>query len=93
MMISEFWRLVWKVDGLSGLEAKHDKQIEALRADVKDLTARVNRLEAREDLVVAEARGAASAAAGVTASAYISDVVRRVTLLEAQGSQSRLSPT
>ena len=57
------------------------------------IKARVARLDAREDIVVSEARGAAGMAAGVAASDYMSDIVRRVTLLEIHTGPSRLAPT
>ena len=93
MTLPELWRVVRKIDSLTGLEAKHDRELDMLRAEMADMRARVTRLEAREDIVVAEAKGAAGVAAGAATSAYLSDLVRRVTLLEAHAGQTRLAPS
>ena len=90
MTIPELWGVIRKIDGLAGLEEKHEKALAALRAEVDDLKARVTRLEAREDIVIAEARAAAGTAAGMAATGYMSDIARRVGFLEALAGQSGL---
>jgi hypothetical protein len=52
----------------------------------------VIRFENREDVLIAEARGAASAAAGQVAAASMADLARRVGGLEERTLQLRLPP-
>ena len=96
MTIPEFWGVVRKIDGLAGLEDKHETAIASLRAYIDDLKARITWLEAREDIVVVEAKAAAATAAGFAAIGFMSDIARRVGVLEAMTGQTglpRLSPT
>ena len=83
MTFPEILGLVRKIDRLAGLEDRHDKASNSLREDIEGLNARVTRLEAREDIVVAEAKAAAGTAAGIAASGYMSDIARRVGVIEA----------
>ncbi len=74
------------------LEDKHGTAIDRLAQEIADLRSRVIRLENREDVLIAEARGAASAAAGQVAAASMADLARRVGGLEERTLQLRLPP-
>ena len=77
-----FVRPIRNVDRLLTAEAKQGQAIETLAAEVSTLKERVTRLEAREDVIIAEARSAASAASTQVAIASVSDIARRVGRLE-----------
>ena len=66
------------IDRFLELETKHGKLIEAQAKRIDELAERVNRLEAREIVVVAEARGAATSAASAVAANHLSDLARHV---------------
>ncbi len=81
--------LIRAIDGLMQVEDKHGALIESLKN-------RILLLEAREAALVAEAKGAASAAASAVSAQHISDLARRVGVLEEQvrqmgGSRRRLT--
>lgn len=63
------------VDALMQIEQKHGKAIE----DVKD---RVGKLEVGGSVLIAEAKGAASAAASAAVMQHIADLARRIGALE-----------
>ena len=88
MTIPQLWSVVRTIDRLAGLEERYERAITGLREDVADLKARVTRLEAREDIVVAEAKAAAGTAAGIAASGYMADIARRVGVIETLLGQS-----
>jgi len=88
--VGDLVKLFRSVDRLLTLEAKHGKAIEKLEAEIDKLQDRVTRLETREDIVIIEARAAASAAATQVAIASVSDVARRIGQLEARGGRQRL---
>jgi hypothetical protein len=80
--IGDLWNLVKKVDRLLELEEKQSKATVGLQEQVNELTARITRLEAREEIVVAEAKGAAGVAAMGAATAALADLSRRVGAME-----------
>lgn len=84
--------LVRTVDRRLLLEGKHGKAIEELGTEIDALKQRVTRLESREDLVVAEARAAAGAAATHVSVASLADLARRIGRLEERTDHPRLSP-
>lgn len=70
---------LWQsVQGLLALEEKHRSLIDELRVDFRALAARVTALEAREGIVLAEAKVTASLAAGV----QLTDLALRIGALE-----------
>jgi hypothetical protein len=70
------------LDRLFQLEKKHGAILEAQAADIQSLKDRLTALEqhvkAREDILVAEAKGAAAATASVIASQHVADIARRL---------------
>lgn len=70
------------MDRLLDLEARHGAAIEKLAAELDGMKTRMRRLETREDVIITEARAAASAAASQVAMASFADVSRRVGVLE-----------
>jgi phage shock protein A len=81
-----------KLDGLMQLEAKHGAAIARLEADVMALQDRITRLETRDAVLIAEAKGAASAAATVATTSTVADLARRVGALEERSRSRRLPP-
>jgi len=81
-------------DRLLQLEEKLVAALEAQAADIQGLKDRLTRLEehvrAREDVLVAEAKGAAASVASVAASQHVSDIARRLGALD---ERLRLSAT
>lgn len=73
--------LIRALDGLTRVEDKHGALIENLRN-------RVLHLEAREAVLVAEAKAAASAAASAVSAQHIGDLARRIGVLEEQMRQN-----
>jgi hypothetical protein len=71
-----------RADRLLNLETKHGQAIADLQVQMDALRDRVTRLEAREDIVVAEAKGAAAAAATGAAATMMADMSRRVGVME-----------
>lgn len=75
-----------RLDRLFELETKHGKLIEAQAERIQSLQDPLTRLaaqvEAREQIVVAEAKGAAGAAASAVASQNIADMSRRLGSIE-----------
>ena len=90
MAVSDYVNFVRRFDRLLELETKHGKAIEKLEAELDKLKDRVTRLEAREEVVVTEAKAAAGAAATQVAIASVSDIARRIGRLEERGGQKRL---
>ena len=84
--IGDAWAIIKKVDRLLDLEEKQSKAIAGLQDQLDALTDRVTRLEAREDIVVAEAKGAA----GVAAAGAMAELARRIGVLE--GSRASRPP-
>jgi hypothetical protein len=65
------------VDGLMVVEQRHSAALE-------DLADRIARLEAREPLLIAEAKMASATAASVAATQHVGDLARRLGILEEQ---------
>ena len=80
--LADLAKPIRNVDRLLTAEAKHGQAIEKLAAETSTLKERVTRLGAREDIIMAEARSAASVAATQVAIASISDISRRMGRLE-----------
>ena len=91
MGVSGVLRLLRSVDRLLSLEVKHGKAIEDLERDMASLTGRVISLEAREGIVIAEAKAAAGAAATQVAIVSVSDISRRIGRLEERSDAKRLT--
>ncbi len=75
-----------RLDRLFELEAKHGRLIEAQAERIQALQDQLNRLqarvEAREDILVAEAKGAAGSVASMVASQHVADISRRLGAME-----------
>jgi len=84
--------LLRKLDRLLSLEANHGAALRDLAGDIMALRDRVAALEAREDVLVARAQGAAAAAAATTAATSLSDLARRIGVLEERSRHPRLAP-
>ena len=78
-----------KIDRLLSLEEKHGKAIEGLQKELSDLKARMAALEAREQMLVVEAKSAARTASGLTTQASLSDLSRRLGRMEAEAEMVR----
>ena len=76
--------LIRAIDGLMRVEDKHGALIENLKN-------RVLHLEAREVVLIAEAKAAASAAASAVSAQHVADLARRLGVLEEQVGQLRES--
>lgn len=74
------------VDRLFQLERKHGAILEAQALEIQAIKDRLTTLEqhvrAREDILVAEAKGAAATAGSVAAAQHIADLARRLGGLE-----------
>jgi hypothetical protein len=74
------------LDRLFQLEKKHGAILEAQAAEIQGIKDRLTKLEehvkAREEILVAEAKGAADAVASVAASQHVSDISRRLGAME-----------
>ena len=77
----EWWR---KFDRLMAVEEKHGALIRALAEENRELKDRVTRLEAREEIMVAKAEGAAAAAATAAVSQNIAGLAQALGRLEAR---------
>lgn len=66
------------IDRLLELEQKHARLIETQTKRIDELTDRLHRLEAREEILIAEAKGAAAAAASGVASHHVGDLALKV---------------
>ena len=74
--------LLRKMDALLRLEDNHGAAIRRLDTAIASLTERVARLEAREELMVAKAEGAAGSAAATAVAMSIADLARRIGALD-----------
>jgi two-component sensor histidine kinase len=79
---SRLWKLIREVEDLFKLQAQTANALDAVNARLRSLENRLTRLEAAQQLLVAEAKAAAGAAATTIAGAVLSDVVTRVTRVE-----------
>ena len=94
MGVGDFVSALRSMDRLLSLEEKHGRAIEKLAAELDGLKARITRLEAREDLIVTEAKAASSAAASQVAMISFSDIARRIGALEERtGRSQNVAPT
>lgn len=91
-MALDLLALFRKLDSLMQLEAKHGAAIARLEADVIVLHDRVTRFETRDQVLIAEAKGAASAAASATTTSAVADLARRIGVLEERSRTPRLPP-
>jgi hypothetical protein len=87
------------LDRLLTLEKKHGALIEGNAEDIRALADRLTRLEARiearEAIMVAEAKGAAAAVASEAAARNVGDIYRRIGTLEERlrgSGAARLAP-
>lgn len=74
------------IDSVFQLEKKHTALLEAQAKEIQDLKDRVTKLEAREEILIAEAKGAAAAAAG----AVVAQLAREIGALDER--TRRLAP-
>jgi predicted nucleic acid-binding Zn-ribbon protein len=84
--------LLRKLDRLITLDVALREAVLRLSGDIAALKDRVAVLEAREDVLVARAQGAAAAAAATTAATSLSDLARRIGVLEERSRHPRLAP-
>ena len=70
------------LDRLLKLEEKLTAVIEAQAREIDALKDRVTKLEAREEVLIAEAKGAAASAASAVASQHVADLARHVGALD-----------
>lgn len=89
MAFRDVWGLVRKLDALLELERSYREALDELRRAVTDIDRRLTRLEAREDIVVSEARAAARAASYEATQGTITDIARRIGTLEVSAPPSR----
>jgi len=82
------WAFVKKVDRLVGLEEKQGLAIAAMQAHLDELSDRITKLEAREEIMTVKAQ----AAAGAAASAVVGELSRRLGVIEGQSSAKLASP-
>jgi hypothetical protein len=88
----EWLKVARTIDRLLTLETKRTSLLEARAKEIQSLKDRPTRLEAREEIVVARAKGAA-AAASVVASQHIAGLARHMGTLDERTRQlQRLLP-
>ena len=78
----DWLRAVRAIDRFLQLGEKHTALLEAQAKEIQDLKDRVTKLEAREEILIAEARGAAAAAAGAVASQHVATLAREIGVLD-----------
>ena len=71
-----------RAERLLSVEARHDKLLEAHGKKLQDLADRITALEGRLEIVVAEARGAAGAAASSAVTQNLVEIARSLGALE-----------
>jgi type IV pilus biogenesis protein CpaD/CtpE len=74
----EWLKVARTIDRLLTLETKHTSLLEAQAKDIQTLKDRVTKLEAREEVLIAEAKGAAAAVAATIASHHVADLAQKV---------------
>jgi type IV pilus biogenesis protein CpaD/CtpE len=74
----EWLRAVAAIDRLLGQEAKFTTLIEAQAKEIQALKDRVTKLEARQEILIAEAKGTAASAASVVASQHVAELARHI---------------
>lgn len=88
--VGDVLRLLRSVDRLLALEKQQERAFDKIGAEIAELKGRVTRLEAREEVIIVEARAAAGGAATQVAIASVSDMARRIGKLEERSEQRRL---
>ena len=91
LALSNIVELLRSVDRLLNLEVRHGKAIEKIERDIESLKERVTQLEVRNEVTIEKAKAAAGAAATQVAIASVSDISRRIGVLEAMSGQWRLN--
>ncbi len=79
---ADIWRTAKKIDSLLELEERQNKSLAVLADRLTAIERRMDRLEAREEIVVAKAEGAARSAAAIVGTASVADLSRRIGILE-----------
>jgi type IV pilus biogenesis protein CpaD/CtpE len=74
----DWLRAIRAIDRFLQLGEKHTALLEAQAKEIQDLKDRVTRLEAREEVLIAEAKGAAAVAASAVASQHVAELARQV---------------
>ncbi len=74
--VRELLRTLRRIDDLFAIEEKFAGLLVAQGKRLDDLADRINRLEAREQVLIAEAKGAASAAASAVAASHLGELSR-----------------
>jgi type IV pilus biogenesis protein CpaD/CtpE len=74
----EWLKVARAVDRLLGLEAKHTALLEAQAREIQALKDWIAKLQVREEILIAEAKGAAAATASAIASQHVAELARRV---------------
>jgi type IV pilus biogenesis protein CpaD/CtpE len=78
----EWLNVARTIDRLLALETKHAALLEAQAKEIQALKDRVTKLEAREEILIAEAKGAAASAASGIASQHVAGLARGLGALE-----------
>lgn len=81
------------MDRLLNLEEKLTALIESQAKEIRALKDRVTKLESREEILIAEAKGAAAAAASAVASQHVANLAQQLGAMEERTRQlGRLLP-
>lgn len=88
----EWLKAARTIDRLLSLETKFTALLEVQAKEIQDLKDRLTKLEAREEILIAEAKGAAAAAASVVASQHVADLARHIGTLDERTRQLRGRP-
>lgn len=78
----DWLRLASAAERLMGLEARHVALIDAQAKEIQALKDRVTKLESREEILIAEAKGAASSAASAAVTQNLTRLALRLGALE-----------
>ena len=89
--IKDFLDLARTLDRLFAAEKKHGDLIEAQARRLQDISERVARLEAREEILIVEAKAAAGTAASAAATHHLTDMAMRIGALDER--TRRLDPS
>jgi type IV pilus biogenesis protein CpaD/CtpE len=89
----DWLRAVRAIDRFLTLGEQHTALIEAQAKEIQDLKDRVTKLEAREEILIAEAKGAAAAAASAVASQHVAEIARHVGAIDERTRHLRLPPS
>lgn len=86
--LGALWRFARKVEDLFALQTANEASLVAVRQQLRDLEARIARLESEQPRLITEARSASTTAATMVAAAVVSDMVTRLTRLEGRVGQT-----